>query len=149
MLEKLLTRERIVAGLYATNKIEAIQIAVKQMLSVDADLITKLIIEREARKSYAYGKGIAIIHLINDRIQNLTVSIITCSPAIDWDAADKKHVSIIGVVLSPSRGMDDYINVIKEVSKALANENLRFSIVNMDTEDQILAVIKNMKDTYA
>lgn len=151
-LDQYIAVENIAVGINATDKASAIAQMVghaSNVKSLNAEYITKLLLAREQKKSSGYGKQIAILHLIDRSIPEISVTIGTFKSPLQWDAVDGKLVTVAALILSPHRSVKEYIAVIPYVCKALAEDTVRASIVSMCTAAQVMTVLNSLKGKYA
>ena len=144
----LIAKEDIVCGLHATDKASAIaQLVghVNKTMPLDTVALTKLLLAREQKKSSGCGKQIAIAHVINGVVPNMKVALATLAQPVKWDAADGKPVSLVALIIAPPRELKEYFPLVIKVCKMLAEDNIRISILNMQTPAQIMAVLNAVK----
>lgn len=151
-IDQYIAVENIAVGINATDKASAIAQLVghaSNVKTLNTEYITKLLLIREQKKSSGYGKQIAILHLIDRSISEISITIGTFKTPLAWDAVDGKTVTVAALILSPHRCIKEYIAVIPLVCKVLAEDTIRTSIVSMYTAAQILTVLNSVKGKYA
>jgi mannitol/fructose-specific phosphotransferase system IIA component (Ntr-type) len=117
-------------------------------MPLDTVAVTKLLLGREQKRTSGVGRQIAIAHLLASQIPNIHVVFATFKNPVPWDSVDGKPVKVAALVLSPPRQLKDYFPLVMSVSKCLADESVRLSLLNMITDAQMLTVLNAAKGKY-
>ncbi|MCX5658126.1 MAG: PTS sugar transporter subunit IIA, partial [Planctomycetota bacterium] len=97
----------IIADLKATDRNAAIAELVDSLVAAGAapeslrEELAKLIIQREKHGSTGFGKGVAIPHVMSDKIKKMVAAIGVSQKGVDFNALDKAPVFTIFLLLSP------------------------------------------------
>ena len=112
--------ENRIINLMATNRTEAFfemaQLLVKNRTIPETSYITNALSEREKLASTAIGNGIALPHC---RVTGINRSYIVCGipkKPIEWEAPDKKPVTIISLILTPETNPEEHLKVLKTLA---------------------------------
>ena len=116
---------------------------VSKTIRFNTTIVTKMLHNREQKRSSGCGKQVAFVHLISASIEERVIALATLKTPLEWDSIDKKPVKIIGLVLDNPKFMPEYFETITRYAELLANDTVRCSIISMNTVDQIFTVIHN------
>jgi mannitol/fructose-specific phosphotransferase system IIA component (Ntr-type) len=143
-LEQHLCKENFFALAPATDKTSAITHLVghaQLSIPLDAPAVIKHLLSREVKRSSGCGKNIAIVHMLDRSIPNISVTVGTFKGLVPWDAVDGKGVRVAALVLSPPRHLRSYMSLVAEVCKVLADDATRASLTVMTTPAQMMTVL--------
>jgi PTS system nitrogen regulatory IIA component len=128
----------------ATSKkriLESISELVQQHSSVNADIILKSLINREKVGSTGIGNGIAIPHGRLSDITEIQAMLITCQPAVEYDAIDDQPVDIFFVLLVPEDQTHGHLQTLATVAKALSDKHVIKRIRAASSDDELYEAI--------
>ena len=128
-LSSLLSKNRINLSLKPGKKdkvIEDLVYSVKK--GTDAELIVSTLLKREELGSTGIGKGIAIPHCRSLAVDKLEIAIGRTLKPINFNAIDKKPVSLIFLIIAPPQDpgnqylltLGKIVQIAKELTKAKA-----------------------------
>jgi mannitol/fructose-specific phosphotransferase system IIA component (Ntr-type) len=128
-LSSLLSKNRINLSLKPGKKdkvIEDLVYSVKK--GADAELIVSTLLKREELGSTGIGKGIAIPHCRSLAVDKLEIAIGRTLKPINFNAIDKKPVSLIFLIIAPPQDpgnqylltLGKIVQIAKELTKAKA-----------------------------
>lgn len=109
----------------ATSKkrmLESISELVRQHASIDADAVLQSLINREKVGSTGIGNGIAIPHGRLADLSEIQALLITCKPAVAYDAIDDQPVDIFFVLLVPEDQTHGHLQTLATVAKVLSDD---------------------------
>jgi PTS system nitrogen regulatory IIA component len=136
-------------GLQDTNKDRALR-ALVQVLplpdGVDRELLLRLFLAREASASTAIGNGIAIPHVRNPIVLNVTrpsVTLAFLSQPVDFGALDKKPVHVLFSLISPTNRT--HLQLLSRLSFALHDEQLRETVAREAPREEILREVRRVE----
>ena len=109
----------------------------KNDLKEGSKIIEKLN-ERERLGSTGVGNGIAIPHSKVSLINKTKVLFLKLKSAVDFSAADKKHVDLVFVILAPQNCQSEHLLVLSSISSFVKNKDFV----------EKLRTLKNSKDIY-
>ncbi len=128
-LASLLAKERINLSLKPGKKnkvIEDLVYAIKK--GADAELIVSTLLKREELGSTGIGKGIAIPHCRSLAVDKLEIAIGRTTKPINFNAIDKKPVSLIFLIIAPPQDPGNQylitLGKIVQIAKELTKKNV-------------------------
>lgn len=152
-LAESLTEGGIVYKLPATNREEAIR-ALLQTLPLpddtDRDLLLHLFLAREASASTALGDGIAIPHVRNPIVLQVTRPIVTLAflaQPVDFGAPDGKPVNILFSIISPTA--QSHLKVLSRLSYVLRDDRFRATLIRQANSKDILREVSRIETVLA
>ena len=113
---------------------------------VDRELLLRLFQAREASASTAIGNGIAIPHVRNPivlQVSRPSVTLAFLSRAVDFGALDGKPVEILFSIISPTNRA--HLQLISRLSFALHDAQLRETVVRQAPRDEILKEFRRVE----
>jgi PTS system nitrogen regulatory IIA component len=128
-LASLLSKERINLSLTPGKKEDVIKELVYSIKKGnDADLIVSTLLKREELGSTGIGKGIAIPHCRSLIVEKLEISIGRTVKPINFNAIDKKPVSLIFLIIAPPNDPGNQylitLGKIVQIAKEITKKNL-------------------------
>jgi PTS system nitrogen regulatory IIA component len=136
-------------GLADSNKNQALR-ALVQVLplpdGVDRELLLRLFLAREASASTAIGDGIAIPHVRNPivlQVSRPAVTLAFLSQPIDFGALDGKPVHVLFSIISPTNR--SHLQLLSRLSFALHDGRLRETVVRQAPAGEILQEIRRVE----
>jgi len=146
--DEFIKKENFLCGLQAADKISVIEQLVKHValtIPIKIEIITKLLINREKKKTSGYGNQIAIVHIISPLIQEMHVVFAILKNAIEWGATDDKKVQIAVAVFSPTRHLDDHLLLLGNIYRVFKDNEVKHALIEMKNEDQMENALKLIK----
>ncbi len=142
-LDKLISTESSQANIKAKTKDELIKKIAKlaakdhRCKNIKADLIAKLLQDREDQGSTGFGNEIAIPHA---RIPGMTefVLLVVTSKGIDFDAMDHKKVKLFFVILGPVESVNEHLQILAAISRFLGQTSLKDELLGAKNEDILI-----------
>ena len=144
-LEKYLKEERIVTGMKARRKVEAIREVASTL--EDAPEIPSFreflsaIIQKESRFGTGVGHGVAIPHYRDDSVRGPAVGLGISREGIDWGEADSVHILVL--IGWPHRRDQAYLKMVSEVANLLRGDSVRRQLLEADTPGEVLEVLSS------
>jgi len=136
-------------GLPDTDKHGAIR-ALVQLLplpgGVDRELLVRLFLAREACASTAIGDGIAIPHVRNPIVLQVTrpaVTLAFLSQPVDFAALDGKPVNILFSIISPTNR--SHLQLLSRLSFALHDDKLREAVARQAPCGEIMGEVRRVE----
>jgi mannitol/fructose-specific phosphotransferase system IIA component (Ntr-type) len=146
-LASLLSKERINLSLKSGQKnkvIEELVYMVKQ--GADAELIVSTLLKREDLGSTGIGKGIAIPHCRSLAVDKLEIAIGKTPKPINFNAIDKKPVSLIFLIIAPPQDPGNQylitLGKIVQIAKELTKKKL---IQKLKSPDEFISLINEIE----
>ena len=137
-----LGKECIILDMKAASKDEALHelatAAHSKCARVDADVLLRVLQEREQVGSTGVGNGIAIPHAKVPGIEQLLVCFGRSKRGVSFEAIDNRPVHLFVQILSPIGMADEYLQSLARISRLLKSEDNRRLLLEAKTEQEIL-----------
>ncbi len=146
-LASLLSKERINLSLKPGKKEEVIKDLVYSIKKgSDAELIISTLLKREELGSTGIGRGIAIPHCRSLVVDKLEISIGRTVKPINFNAIDKKPVSLIFLIIAPPHDpgnqylitLGKIVQIAKEITKKELTDKAK-------TPEEFITLINNIE----
>jgi PTS system nitrogen regulatory IIA component len=148
-IEELVTCDRIVCDLQASNKAELLHrlagIA-SERTGIDAARIEEALDQREKLGTTGLGDGIAIPHARIPELPELTGFFVRLSHPIDFDALDGEPVDLVFVLLAPETARIDHLKALARVARILRDGQLCNTLRCSEGRDAVHGVLTNRAD---
>lgn len=118
----LLTLETTLSGLRASDKAEALKLLSERAaaaLGLDADVVQKALLEREALGSTGVGAGVALPHARIAGLARLFGLFARLTRPIDFAAVDGGPVDLVFLLLTPDAAAPAYLKALASISRVL------------------------------
>jgi len=116
-------------------------IAAKNNESIDQATVLSTLMSRERMGSTGIGNGIALPHGRLAGLEKVIAIIVTCTPAIDFDALDEKPVDIFFALLVPEEQTEGHLQTLATVAGKLSDKETIKAIRRATTSDDILSAL--------
>jgi PTS system nitrogen regulatory IIA component len=93
----------------------------KILKDIDENVIANALLEREAKGSTGFGKGIAIPHCQIDGIKSFVICLAVSSKGIEFDSLDRKKAKIFVTIIGPSDNRTEHLKYLAKISSVLKN----------------------------
>jgi PTS system nitrogen regulatory IIA component len=116
---------------------------------VDRELLLRLFLAREASASTAIGNGIAIPHVRNPivlQVSRPAVTLAFLSRAVEFGALDGKPVEILFSIISPTNRA--HLQLISRLSFALHDAQLRETVIRQAPREVILTEFRRVERSW-
>lgn len=107
------------------------------------DNFLKKIFEREVMGTTGIGKGVAVPHARCEDLKDIVLAIGVLKKSIEFNTPDDEKVNIIILVGAPKNKNTEYLNLLSSISKAFRNKTFRNSIIESETEGDVIENIAN------
>lgn len=146
-LASLLSKERINLTLKPGKKEHVIKDLVFSIKKgSDAELIVSTLLKREELGSTGIGKGIAIPHCRSLAVDKLEISVGRTTKPINFNAIDKKPVSLIFLIIAPPQDPGNQylitLGKIVQIAKEMTKKNL---IQKPQTPEEFISLINKIE----
>jgi mannitol/fructose-specific phosphotransferase system IIA component (Ntr-type) len=94
----------------------------------DLDDLKTCLKNREKKRTTGFGKGVALPHALTRKLREIVISVAILSNPVEWNSLDKRPVNIVAMVSGPTKMMTDYMKVLFDISKILADDSARNDI---------------------
>ncbi|HEX7321108.1 MAG TPA: PTS sugar transporter subunit IIA [bacterium] len=146
-LTSLLTKDRINLDLKPGKKDDVIKDLVYSIKkAADAELIVSTLLKREELGSTGIGKGIAIPHCRSLVVDKLEISIGRTTKPINYNAIDKKGVSLLFLIIAPPQDPGNQylltLGKVVQIAKEITKNNL---IYKPATQEEFITMINTIE----
>ena len=124
-LTELISPERIILGLRAADKAQALRELAKRasaQLPVAASAIFAALDARERLGSTGFGRGFALPHLRLDGLGSSFGLLVRLAKPIEYEAIDRKPVDILFLLLIPNNKGISHVAELAAVSRAMRED---------------------------
>src|ERR1700689_317155 len=147
-LADILGREQIVPDLKATNRWEAIDELIGNLVATgkiqpgDRDAVTAAVKKRESSMSTGIGFGIGIPHASTDLIPEVVGALGRSTKGINFDALDNQPVSLVMLFLVPQGQFQKHLHTLANIAKLLHIKEFRQELEQAPDGNAMYQIIK-------
>jgi mannitol/fructose-specific phosphotransferase system IIA component (Ntr-type) len=147
-LGDILSLETIVPDLQATNRWEAIDQLIQNLVTTNKisassrDAIVAVVKKRESSMSTGIGFGIGIPHASTDLIQEVVGSLGRQMKGVDFDALDNQPVNLVMLFLVPQGQFQKHLHTLANIAKLLHIKEFRQELEQAPDAAAMYAIIK-------
>src|SRR5206468_6369689 len=130
-LGDILTPEQIITDLQATNRWEAIDELITNLVTTGKikpehhDAIASVVKKRESSMSTGIGFGIGIPHASTDLIYEVVGSLGRSKRGVNFDALDNQPVNLVMLFLVPQGQFQKHLHTLANIAKLLHKKEFR------------------------
>ena len=145
--KRLLSSERVVVGVKATRKFDAIRELAALVQSEEAVGDHKRfladLIRREKQGSTGIGYGVAIPHVHEDYIHSQILAVGISCEGIDFGGVDDTPVRIIALFASPKKHQKQHMELLAALSRLLQTAAVRDRLTEASEAAEVIEVFAN------
>lgn len=147
-LADILNREQINPDLQATNRWEAIDELVGNLVSTGKikpehrEAVTAVIKKRETSMSTGIGFGIGIPHASTDLITEVVGSLGRSKKGVNFDALDNQPVNLVMLFLVPQGQFQKHLHTLASIAKLLHRKDFRQALEQAPDSETMYKIIK-------
>ena len=147
-LGDILSREQIITDLRATNRWEAIDelinnlVATRKITPEHHDAIAAVVKKRESSMSTGIGFGIGIPHASTDLISEVVGALGRSKAGVNFDALDNQPVKLVMLFLVPQGQFQKHLHTLANIAKFLHKPDFRQALEQAPDADVMLNIIK-------
>ncbi|PRO69352.1 PTS IIA-like nitrogen regulatory protein PtsN [Alteromonas gracilis] len=116
-------------------------IAAKNNENIESATVLSSLMSRERMGSTGIGNGIALPHGRLAGLEKVIAIVVTCTPAIDFDALDEKPVDIFFALLVPEEQTEGHLQTLATVAGKLSDKETIKAIRRATKSDEILSAL--------
>jgi PTS system nitrogen regulatory IIA component len=116
-------------------------IAAKNNENIDSATVLSSLMSRERMGSTGIGNGIALPHGRLAGLDKVIAIVVTCTPAINFDALDEKPVDIFFALLVPEEQTEGHLQTLATVAGKLSDKETIKAIRRATKSDEILSAL--------
>lgn len=112
--------------------------------AVDAsskDALVKKFLDREAKGSTGFGKGVAVPHVKHDTIPKMAAAIGLSAEGVDFNAYDRQPVYTVFLLLSPDDRPEEHLQAMEVIFKNLSKDTFRRFLRQSGSVDEITELL--------
>ncbi|MBI9100283.1 MAG: PTS sugar transporter subunit IIA [Spirochaetaceae bacterium] len=126
------------------KKLAKLAVKSDKLKGFSEDDIYHSILERENQGSTGFGNEIAIPHARIKGMEDFLLFIVTDNKGVEFDTLDKKKARIIFVILGPEESVNEHLQILALISRALSHDKVKKELLGASTESALLEVfLKN------
>jgi fructose-specific phosphotransferase system IIA component len=147
-LADILTKAQIVPELRATNRWEAIDELIDNLVSTgriqatDRDAVTAAVKKRETSMSTGIGFGIGIPHASTDLIFEVVGALGRSNQGVNFDALDNQPVKLVMLFLVPQGQFQKHLHTLANIAKLLHKAEFRQALEKAPDSEAMLNAIR-------
>ena len=148
-LGDILTREQIVTDLQATNRWEAIDELINNLVTTGKikpehqEAIATVVKKRESSMSTGIGFGVGIPHASTDLIHEVVGALGRSKKGVNFDALDSQPVSLVVLFLVPQGQFQKHLHTLANIAKLLHKADFRQALEQAPDADAMLQIIRD------
>jgi len=148
-LGDILTREQIVTDLHATNRWEAIDELINNLVTTGKikpehhDAIAAVVKKRESSMSTGIGFGIGIPHASTDLIYDVVGALGRSKKGVNFDALDNQPVNLVMLFLVPQGQFQKHLHTLANIAKLLHKAEFRQALEQAPDAAAMLQIIRD------
>src|SRR5258706_5505968 len=147
-LGDILTQEQIITDLKASNRWEAIDELINNLVATNKikpehhDAIAAVVKKRESSMSTGIGFGIGIPHASTDLIYEVVGSLGRSKKGVNFDALDNQPVNRVMLFLVPQGQFQKHLHTLANIAKLLHKSEFRQALLDAPTAEAMLKIIR-------
>src|SRR5881296_4299880 len=147
-LGDILTREQIITDLKATNRWEAIDELINNLVLTGKlkpehhEAIAAVVKKRESSMSTGIGFGVGIPHASTDLIAEVVGALGRSKKGIQFDALDNQPVNLVMLFLVPQGQFQKHLHTLAGIAKLLHKAEFRQALEEAPDAAAMVAVIR-------
>ena len=147
-LGDILSQEQIITDLQASNRWEAIDELIHNLVSTgklraeDHDAIAAVVKKRESSMSTGIGFGIGIPHASTDLIGEVVGALGRSSKGVNFDALDNQPVNLVMLFLVPQGQFQKHLHTLANIAKLLHRADFRQALEQARDAQAMLQIIR-------
>jgi fructose-specific phosphotransferase system IIA component len=149
-LADLLDTGTIKLELEARKKNEALQELVQLLQQAgriqDSEATLSGLIDREKLTSTGIGSGIAIPHLLSPDVEQTVMAFGRKREGLRFDSVDNQPVTLIFLLVGPKHQEYAHLRLLSHLSRLLRDSNFRRRLLEADTPEEILKILRREED---
>ena len=148
-LGDILTKAQIITDLHATNRWEAIDelinnlVATGKILPKNQEAISAVLKKRESSMSTGIGFGIGIPHASTDLITEVVGALGRSRKGVNFDALDNQPVNLVMLFLVPQGQFQKHLHTLANIAKLLHKAEFRQALEQAPDADAMLQIVRN------
>jgi fructose-specific phosphotransferase system IIA component len=148
-LGDILSKEQIIPDLRATNRWEAIDelinnlVATGKITAQNQEAIAAVVKKRESSMSTGIGFGIGIPHASTDVITEVVGALGRSTKGVNFDALDNQPVNLVMLFLVPQGQFQKHLHTLANIAKLLHKAEFRQALEQAPDADAMLQIVRS------
>jgi len=148
-LGDILTKAQIITDLRATNRWEAIDELINNLVATGKitpehqDAIAAVVKKRESSMSTGIGFGIGIPHASTDLINEVVGALGRSKKGVNFDALDNQPVNLVMLFLVPQGQFQKHLHTLANIAKLLHKAEFRQALEQAPDADAMLQIVRS------
>ena len=148
-LGDILTTEQIITELRATNRWEAIDELINNLVTTgkikpeNQEAIAAVVKKRESSMSTGIGFGIGIPHASTDLIYEVVGALGRSKSGVNFDALDNQPVNLVMLFLVPQGQFQKHLHTLANIAKLLHKADFRQALEQAPDARAMLGIIRD------
>ena len=149
LLGDILTKEQIISDLKASDRWEAIEELIDNLVDCgkvraeDRGAVAEVVKKREASMSTGIGFGVGIPHASTDLIYDVIGAFGRSTGGVDFEAHDNKPVNLVMLFLVPQGQFQKHLKTLANIAKLLHSNEFRQALQNAKDAEEMEGLIKS------
>ena len=148
-LGDILSKEQIIPDLRATNRWEAIDELINNLVATgkitpqNQEAIAAVVKKRESSMSTGIGFGIGIPHASTDLITEVVGALGRSTKGVNFDALDNQPVNLVMLFLVPQGQFQKHLHTLANIAKLLHKAEFRQALEQAPDADAMLQIVRS------
>src|SRR5437899_6686187 len=148
-LADILSKEQIIPDLRATNRWEAIDELIGNLVATgkiqpgDREAVTAAVKKRETSMSTGIGFGIGIPHASTDLIFEVVGALGRSKTGVNFEALDNQPVKLVMLFLVPQGQFQKHLHTLANIAKLLHKAEFRQALEQAPDAEAMLRIIRD------
>ena len=148
-LGDILSREQILPEMRATNRWEAIDELINNLVATgkithqNQEAIAAVVKKRESSMSTGIGFGIGIPHASTDLITEVVGALGRSKQGVNFDALDNQPVNLVMLFLVPQGQFQKHLHTLANIAKLLHKADFRQALEQAPDAQAMLQIIRD------
>ena len=148
-LGDILSKEQIIPDLRATNRWEAIDELINNLVATgkispqNQEAIAAVVKKRESSMSTGIGFGIGIPHASTDLITEVVGALGRSKKGVNFDALDNQPVNLVMLFLVPQGQFQKHLHTLANIAKLLHKAEFRQALEQAPDADAMLQIVRS------
>lgn len=145
-----LRRELIVLSSRARTKEGALSRVISEVRRVypscEGDLALESVLQRERQASTGIGGGIAIPHLVTEKVMTTSMGIFRFPDGVPFEAIDGEPVRLLFFLVGPRAEIGLHLNMLARITQLLNHDSFKNKLLSARTTDKLISFFKEAEE---
>lgn len=144
-LRQLLREDLVLLDFECETKTQAIELLIDHLVHArklpDREELLRVIMEREELGSTGIGNGVALPHGRVDSVVEVLIAFGRAKHPIEFDALDGALVTLVFLIVSPTRQSESYLEALSGISRSLKQAGFRDTLLHAERPEEIVEAL--------